>query len=51
MHSDVSSTIYSEFTMETDNNHVFQPLSLFEAIILLYTFFLSKAKKKENLNP
>ena len=49
MHSDVSSTIYSEFTMEPDNNHVFQPLSL--AIILLYKFFLSKAKKKENLNP
>ena len=49
MHSDVSSTIYSEFKMEPDNNHDFQPLSL--AIILLYTFFLSKAKKKENLNP
>ena len=49
MHSDVSSTIYAEFTMEPDNNHVFQPLSL--TIILLYIFFLSKAKKKQNLNP
>ena len=33
--------------MEPDNNHFFQVLSL--AVILLYTFFLSKAKK-ENLN-
>ena len=49
MHSDVSSTIYAEFTMEPDNNHVFQPLSL--AIILLYTFFLSKAKKEAKLKP
>ena len=46
----VSNTIYSESTMEPDNNHVFQPLSL--ALLFCFThFFLSKAKKKQNLNP
>ena len=48
MHSDVSSTIYSESTMEPDNNHVFQN----PALLFYYThFFLSKAKNKQNLNP
>ena len=46
MHSDVSSTIYSESTMEPDNNHVFQPLN--PALLFYFThFFLSKAKNKQ----
>ena len=50
MHSDVSSTIYSESTMEPDNNHVFQPLN--PALLFYFThFFLSKAKIKQSLNP
>ena len=48
MHSDVSSTIYSESTMEPDNNHVFQSLSL--ALLFLHIFSL-ESQKEDKLKP
>ena len=50
MHSDVRGTIYSQSTMEPDNNHVFEPLSLALLFHFLH-FFLSNAKKQQNFYP